>query len=130
MQCSDYLTDKYKHCGHNVMHALDATILKKYSNKMLEKTNNNIKFIVDRATKISSSKKYQISGYYEWKILNKKLSHIPDIEYKLIEDNKLTKSVLEEIIGRYRSGCCYECDGKMQFINKKVPVLYVLIKKI
>ena len=129
-----YLTSKYtSNKGKvNEIHPSDRTIIEYRVNNMMKKTDKNIHLILNNIEKmkIGANKKYQISGYHEWKILNKKLSYIPNIKYELITDDNLTKNVVDVIIGRYISGCCNECDGRMNFVEKKVPVLYIDVKKV
>ena len=96
---------------------------------MVEKTNNHIKEILHNIEKLKPNtyKKYQISGYHEYKLLTYELLLINNITYKLIEDDILLKNVVSEIKGRYSDGCCYDCDGIYKYNHKKVPVLYLKI---
>jgi hypothetical protein len=65
--------------------------------------------------------KYQLSGYHEYKLLAYELLQIDNISYKLIEDDKLTRSVVSMIQGRYSNECCHDCDGICDYkhITKK-----------
>ena len=106
-----YLTSKYQNIYTNkpgYIYPKDKKEIEDKVNKMINKTNKNINLILNNISKlkIGNTKKYQISEYHEWKILNNKLSFIPNIEYELINDNKLTRNVVDTIIGSSNSGCC------------------------
>lgn len=99
---------------------------------MMEKMDRNISNILNNISKMKANgcRKYQISGFHEWKRLNKELCYIPDIHYELVNDKTLTKNKVTEIIGGYNSGCCRECDGSSTFCETKVPIMYIRIKKL
>jgi hypothetical protein len=122
-----YLTSKY---DHTIVRPRDLYLIESRSKRMIEKNNKNITMILNniQKMKIGSSKKYQISGYHQWKQLDKLLFN-SEIKYELIFDEKLTRSIVDKIIKNYDSGCCNECDGKMQFIEKQVPVMYISVTK-
>jgi hypothetical protein len=131
-----YRADKYKKSqkylvdneGHvyikeykeSIMTPIDKHIIEYRMERSRLKMQKNIANILKNISKLKNNpKKYQISGYHEWKILNKKLGEIKYIEYSLVIDEKLEKNVVSEIIGGYYSGCCYECDGRPTYIQKK-----------
>ena len=110
----------------------DRTTINKHTIKMVDNTNNNIKKIIDNINKLKngSCKKYQISGYHEYKLLEYELKQINNIKYELVEDEILQRNVVNKIIGSYSDGCCYDCDGTIKYEHTKISVLYIQIKKI
>lgn len=93
--------------------------------KMEDKMNMNITNILGKIEKLKKgrSKKYQISGYHEYKKIIKMLDD--SYKYRLILDNTLKKNKVTCIKGSYYSGCCSECDGGMEYVHTKVPVMYL-----
>lgn len=89
-----------------------------------EKMKNNIKNIIRNISMLKKNerKKYQISGYHEYKIINEILNKDGSIEYTLHSDEKLTRNIVETIFLGYNSYHLYT--------HKKVPVLYIYVKKI
>ena len=114
---------------NNKIYDSDRKLITERTSKMVEKTNNHIKEILHNIEKLkpNTCKKYQISGYHEYKLLTYELLLINNITYELIEDDILLKNVVSEIKGRYSDGCCYDCDGIYKYNHKKVPVLYLKI---
>jgi hypothetical protein len=103
---------------------LKAINAEKKSNTRLEKTKELIeKFIVNKRPIV----KYQLSGYYEAKIIKK---YCDDKKYicSIVSSDKLMKNQIE-LINQGNYFCCDECDYRPSFINKKVPCVYVEIKK-
>ena len=94
------------------------------SKMRLEKTKELLeKFMKSRRPIV----KYQLSGYHEAKIIKK---YCDDKQYlcSIISNDKITKNQIERIYqGHYF--CCDECDYRPSFVNKKVPCVYVEIKK-
>ena len=110
----------------------DRTTINKHTIKMVDNTNNNIKKIIDNINKLKngSCKKYQISGYHEYKLLKYKLKQINNIKYELVEDKILQRNAVNKIIGSYSDECCFDCDGTIKYEHTKISVLYIQIKKI
>lgn len=94
---------------------------------MVSKTNKHIKEIINNVKNLKNDtcKKYQISGYHEYKLLSHELSQIEGVKYSMIEDKTLTKNVVSMIQGRYSN----ECDGIYTYKHMKVPVMYIMINK-
>ena len=109
----------------------DRILITKRTLGMVEKTNNHIKQTLHNIEnlKTNTCKKYQLSGYHEYKLLIHELLSVNNITYELIEDDVLLKNVVSEIRGRYSEGCCRDCDGTYENKHKKVPILYLKIKK-
>ena len=109
----------------------DRKLIKMRTEKMVSKTNKHIKEILNNVKNLKNNtfKKYQLSGYHEYKLLTHELSQIDNISYKLIEDDKLTRNVVSMIQGRYSDDCCHDCDGIYEYKHKKVPVIYIHIIK-
>lgn len=85
-------TDRSLQCG---MYVMDSRI-----REMMDKMYKNINNILNNISKMKANgcRKYQISGYHEWKKLKKELCNIPDIRYELVNDKTLTKNKVTEII--------------------------------
>ena len=109
----------------------DRKIITKKTSKMFEKTNNHIKEILHNIEKLKPNtyKKYQISGYHEYKLLEHELKQISHIKYKLVEDKLLQRNKVNKIIGSYSDGCCFNCDGTIKYEHIKTSVLYIQINK-
>lgn len=109
----------------------DRNIIRRRAEKMVSKTNKHINEILNNVKNLknNTSKKYQLSGYHEYKLLAHELSQTDNVKYKLIEDDKLTRNVVSMIQGRYSNECCYDCDGICDYKHKKVPVIYIHITR-
>lgn len=109
----------------------DRKLIKYRTEKMVNKTTKHINEIIHNIKNLKNNtiKKYQISGYHEYKLLTHELLQFDNIKYELLEDAILEKNVVSEIKGRYSDGCCYDCDGIYSYKHKKVPVLYIMIHK-
>ena len=120
----------YSYCKEE--YARDRITINKHTTRMVNNTNNNIKKIINNINKLKngSCKKYQISGYHEYKLLEYDLKQINNIKYELVEDEILQRNIVNKIIGSYSDGCCYDCDGTIEYKHTKTPVLYIQIKKI
>ena len=53
--------------------------------------------IMESRLKINKNKKYQISGYHEFKILDNILKNNNDVEYSLLQNDTLFKNVVTHI---------------------------------
>ena len=98
---------------------------------MVCRTNKHIKEIINNVKNLKNDtcKKYQISGYHEYKLLSHELSQMEGVKYSMIEDKTLTKNVVSIIEGRYSNERCHDCDGIYKYKHKKVPVMYIMINK-
>lgn len=137
----DYHTKLYKsyYKDENYMPHIDFNILKSRTQKMEKKMETNIKNILHNIKKLKYNqyKKYQISGYHEYKKIKNILddySKNDDCElvnnfhkYELIYDKKLYKNIVVCINGSFDSNCCTECDGRPKYDEQKVPVMYIKI---
>jgi hypothetical protein len=97
-------------------------------NKIKENIDNILYYI--HKLKKGNSKKYQISGYFEWKKLSILLKDNKDIIFELIIDNVLQRNVVSQIYASDFMSCCADCGGNMIYKHKKVPLMYIYIKKI
>jgi len=88
------------------------------ANKKLEKNRQIILNAVKRL-KLNTTKKYMISGYYEWKILRRILKFFNDISFHLVKDKSLTRKVV-------KGGFFAPRDETI----KRQEVLYISITKI
>ena len=116
---------------HRRIYDADRSLIKRRTEKMVCKTNKHIKEILNNIKNLKNNtcKKYQISGYHEYKLLSHELSQIDGVKYSMIEDKTLTKNVVSMIQGRYSNECCYDCDGIYTYKHMKVPVVYINIIK-
>ncbi len=110
----------------------DQVIISNRLEKSEQKINKSMENILLNISKLKKgrSKKYQISGYYEWKKLKQELILLSDIQFNLSTSETLTKNVVNFIVHGYYSGCCSECDTSPIYIHKKVPVLFIYVKKL
>ena len=92
---------------NNKIYDSDRKLITKRTSKMVEKTNNHIKEILHNIKKLkpNTCKKYQLSGYHEYKLLEYELKQINNIKYELIEDKILQRNIVNKIIGSYSDGC-------------------------
>lgn len=114
-------TERYKwtdrqneyYISNNGLLRRDNALLERRSKRMKKKLDKSVNFIMTKISKVGTcTKKYQISGYHEFKVIK----------------NKLMKNEIERINqGWYY--CCNECDNRPSFVNKKVPCVYVEITK-
>jgi len=111
----------------NFMPGSNRSTLEYRTSIMEEKIAKNMENILKKVQKLKNnqSKKYQISGYHEYKKLKCMLDGM--YRYELVHDKKLCRNVVTEIIGTHSSNCCSECDGNMIYEHTKVPVMYVKI---
>ena len=109
----------------------DRITITRHTIKMVDNTNNNVTKIINNINKLKngSCKKYQISGYHEYKLLEHELKQISHIKYKLVEDKLLQRNKVNKIIGSYSDGCCFDCDGTIKYEHIKTSVLYIQINK-
>jgi hypothetical protein len=109
----------------------DRITITRHTIKMVDNTNNNVTKIINNINKLKngSCKKYQISGYHEYKLLEHELKQISHIKYKLVEDKLLQRNKVNKIIGSYSDGCCFDCDGTIKYEHTKTSVLYIQINK-
>jgi hypothetical protein len=119
--------------NHNILYARDVEYIKKISTNAKNKSKKRINNIISSISKIKKgqSKKYQYRDEkYE---LNEIINYIKEnsnLRYELKEDNKMFVNKLDKIIAGRDSGCCNECNGKMIFVNKKIPRKYIIVTKI
>jgi hypothetical protein len=111
------------------LHSYDEKFIKKMEdrtlNKSLSRTQQIIKMINN--LQIGITKKYQISGYHDAKIIKTYCDNL-NIKCEIVEDDTLTKKQVKAIVcGLYY--CCHNCDYQREFINERVPVVYVKITK-
>jgi len=114
----------------------DQVIIEKNNKKAEIRMDKHIYDIMQKIMKIEQSKneqiiqKFQINGYHEYKILKLFLDNYKNIQYNLIFDDKLTRSVVDEINATDDNGCCYDCGRRMSYSHIKVPVMYIKVTKI
>jgi hypothetical protein len=135
---TEYQNDNYHQSllvpYHQKIYESDKIVIKKHTNKMINKTDKHVKETIYniRQLKAGACKKYQISGYHEYKLLAHMLAQCQcsDVEYQLIQDDILKKHVVSCIKGSYSTGCCYDCDGTIKYEHKVVPVLYIQVRNL
>lgn len=93
--------------------------------KKSERRLENVKSQISKMNK-GQIKKYQVSGRYEAKIIQKYCDD-NDIFVTIIESKTLEKNKIYGIHKGYDSECCSECNGKISFDSEKVPVMYVQV---
>lgn len=125
--------DKLHEFHNHIFYAKDIQYIKKITTSAKNKSKKRINNIISSISKIKKgqSKKYEYKDEkYE---LNEIINYIKEnsnLLYKLEVDNKMLVNKLDKIIPGRDSGCCNECDGKMIFINKKIPRKYIIVTKI
>lgn len=102
--------------------------LNKSKQKILLNVSNILKNIHN--VKPNLTKKYQISGEYEYKILDELIKTIPNIKYSLVKDKIKKHNILTHMSGYRHSGCCDACDTKREYRYTKLPVMYIMITKL
>lgn len=126
-----YVPNVYRE-NETYVHFSDKKIMGLHLKRAKDKMNTNINNIVANISKLktNNNKKYQISGYHEFKILDNILKNNNNIKYSLLQDDKLFKNAVTHIFAGFDSECCSECDLKPQYEHKKVPMLYVHVYKL
>lgn len=106
---------------------IDKRIFEDNMERIEEKMKINIKNILSNISKLKGSqyKKYQISGYHEYKKIKELIS--TKYKYELVFDDGFYKNKVVHINGSYDSACCTECDGRPIYEHVKVPVMYIKI---
>jgi hypothetical protein len=95
--------------------------------KKSERRLENIRSQISKMKK-GQIKKYQVSGRYEAKIIQKYCND-NNIFVTIIESKTLEKNKVYGIHKGYDSECCSECNGKISFDSEKVPVMYVEVNR-
>lgn len=126
-----YVPNVYRE-NETYVHISDKIIMETNLIKAKNKMNTNINNIIRNISKLkkNNSKKYQISGHHEFKILDNILKNNNDIKYLLLQDDKLFKNVVTHIFAGFDSECCSECDLKPHYEHKKIPILYIHVYKL
>ena len=99
------------------------------------KMHRNIENISKNILKLrpGQTKKYQVSGYHEYKklvkFIEKHRNVYPDIQFDILTSETLRKNKVKRIIGGINSGCCRECDTLPTYVSEKVPVVYFVATK-
>ena len=98
-------------------------LTKNATNKMLKNIDRIKNVFMKEGT---NNNKYQISGYYEAKLIGKWCDE-NNISYSVVQDDILRKSKLVKINGTSNSHCCRDCDGlyPMKITNETTPILYI-----
>ena len=126
-----YVPNVYRE-NKTYVHFSDKIIMGLHLKRATKKMNTNINNIIKNISKlkINNNKKYQISGYHEFKILDNILKNNNGVQYLLLQDDKLLKNKVTHIYAGFDSECCSECDLKPQYEHQKVPILYVQVYKL
>ena len=122
--------DKIHEFHNHILYAKDIEYIKKITTNAKNKSIRRVNNITSSISKIKKgqSKKYQyIDDKYELNEIINFIKENSNLRYKLEEDNKMFVNKLDKIIPGRDSGCCNECDGKMIFINKKIPQKYIIV---
>jgi hypothetical protein len=106
------------------------------------KMNNNKEKILNCISKMKANtyKKYQISGYREWKQLSRELNRHTFINFWLVFDKNLTKNTVVSIKSRIgdtdkhytmdNTQSRYDNWRMMKYENGRVPIMYIEIHKL
>jgi len=125
--------DKLHEFHNHKFYARDVEYITKITKNAKNKSIKRIDNIISSISKIKKgqSKKYEYKDEkYELKKIIDFIEKNSNLKYELEEDNKMFVNKLDKIIPGRDSGCCNECDGKMIFINKKIPRKYIIVTKI
>lgn len=122
--------DKIHEFHRNILYARDIEYIKKITTNAKNKSRNRINNIISSISKIKKgqSKKYQYRDEkYELNEIIEFINKKSNLRYRLEEDDNLFINKLDKIIPGRNSGCCNECDGRVFFINKKIPRKYIIV---
>lgn len=122
------------HRGHitaNGISARDEQILERRSMRMRHKLTRHVELIVTQINRLKQGvRKYQISGYHEYHVIENILKNNPDIRYKLVIDEEAERNKVSKILGSSHTTSFYDSDDdKLYFKHTKVPVMYIEIDK-
>jgi len=124
---------KYENmCYHYNRKNEDIQLINDNLNKSKQKILFNITNIIKNINNMreNTSKKYQISGQYEYNMINELIKDIPNIKYSLIKDDVQKHRILTNMSGYYDSRCCDACDIKREYTYTHLPVMYITVKKL